>query len=545
MTNRMRPHRTFLFLPLLLLLVLTACEKDPDQPPANMPDDVMTLSELRDMYNGQPIHFDDDISIYATVTMDESSGNIYREAYVQDATAAINLQMDFAGEVSEDDSVRISLKGSTLSTFENMLQLDSVLYGDNYIRLGEGTPVTPQVVDIEEILDGGYQAELVKLEGVQFVATELGNTFADAENQFSENRTLQDCDNNQIIVRTSGYADFAGEELPTGNGTLIGIVSRFRNDWQLLIRRMEEADMEGERCETDAPEGEGTFEDPYNVAYAIANNTGNNMWVEGTIVGVMETDVDPFTASFEPPFDTPTNLIIADDPDETSLSNVLIVQLPFGDIRDDLNLVDNQELHGVTTKLLGDLEFYFGQPGMLNTAGYWIDGDGIVPTVGFWEATFSNEADGIDPFTDHNLSGDQSWERQDWDNGSAVMSGFANNQANENENWMVSPAIDLADRSGVSLEIREAINYITSYDDLQLLIASDYEEGSDPSESGDWIHFDGFNRPPGDNWNFMYSGQIDISQFDGESVHIAFRYTSSDTGAATWQISEVNLYEEE
>ncbi len=545
MTNRMRPHRTFLFLPFLLLLVLTACEKDPDQPPANTPDEVMTLSGLRDMYNGQPIYFDDDISIYATVTMDESSGNIYREAYVQDATAAINLQMDFAGEVSEDDSVRISLKGSTLSTFENMLQLDSVLYGENYIRVGEGTPVEPQVVDIEDILEGGYQAELVKLEGVQFVAAELGNTFADAENQFSENRTLQDCDNNQIIVRTSGYADFAGEELPEGNGTLIGIVSQFRNDWQLLIRRLEEVDMEGERCETDAPEGDGTFEDPYNIAYAIANNTGSNMWVEGTIVGVMETTDDPFTPSFEPPFETPTNLIIADDPDETSLGSVLIVQLPFGDIRDELNLVDNQELHGVTAKLLGDLELYFGQPGMLNTAGYWIDGDGIVPTVGFWEATFGNEADGIDPFTDHNLSGDQNWEWQDWDGGSAVMSGYANNQANENENWMVSPAIDLTDRSGVSIEIREAINYLTSYDDLQLLIASDYEEGSDPSGSGDWVHFDGFNRPPGSNWNFMYSGQIDISQFDGESVHIAFRYTSSDSGAATWQISEVNLYEEE
>lgn len=544
MTNRIRPYSIILSVSLMLMLMLYACEEDPVQPPANIPGELMTLSELRDMYTGQPIYFDDDISIYATVTMDESSGNIYREAYVQDAKAGINLRMDFAGNVLEDDSVRISLKGTTVRSFENMLQLDSVLYGENYIRQGEGTPITPKVVDIVEILDGHHQAELVMLEGVQFVAADLGKTFADAENQFSENRTLQDCDNNQIIVRTSGYADFAGEELPPGNGTLIGIVSQYRDDWQLLIRRLEESDMEGERCEPGAPEGDGTFEDPYNVAYAIANNTGNNLWVEGTIIGVMETNVDPFEPSFEPPFDTPTNIIIADDPDESSLANALIVQLPHGEIRDALNLPDNEELHGVTAKLLGDLDDYFDQPGMRNTAGYWIDGDGIIPTVGFWEATFSNETDGIDPFTDHNLVGDQSWTWEHWDGGSAVMSGFTN-EANENENWMVSPEINLEDRNGVSLEFREAINYITSYDDLQVLIASDYEEGNDPSESGEWVHFDGFNRPPGNNWNFMYSGHIDISEFDGERIHIAFRYISSDSGAATWQISEVNLYEEE
>ncbi len=540
-----RIHNIVLSAVLLLVFAFTGCEKDPDHPPVNQLGETMTIGELRNMFTGQPISIQDDVSIFATVSMDESSGNIYREAYVQDETGGIQLRMNFASGVSAGDSVRLSLRGTVLSDFNNMLQLDSVIFGTNFIRIGEAVPIEPQTLTIPEIMEGGYQAQLVKLEDVQFVTADLGKTFADPVNQQSQNRFLQDCNNNQIIVRTSGYADFAGEQIPEGNGSIIGILAQFGNVWQLYIRSLDELQMDGERCDVgDEPQGSGTFDDPYNVAHAIAFNTGTNQWVEGYIVGVMDTTVDPFAPSFEPPFNTPSNIMIADDPDETSLTNVLIVQLLVGDIRNVLNLVDNPDNIGKQVKLLGNLESYFGQAGMRGTSGYWMDGEGIVPTISFWEATFSNEADGVAPFTDINILGEQNWYWAHFDGGCVVINGFVGGAPRLNENWLMSPEIDLSDRTQVSMEIREAINFITSYNDMQVLVASDYT-GGDPNESGNWMLLEGFDRPPGNSWNFFDSGSIDLSMFDGETIHIAFKYTSTTSGAGAWEISEVRLFEAE
>ena len=543
--NRIFHHTNpLLLITLLFTGIFAGCEKDPDQPPANVPGEAINIEELRSMYAGQDISFSENMTIYATVSMDERHGNIYREAYIQDATGGIQLRMDYAGGISEGDSIRLSLQGTVLSSFNNMLQLDSVIFGRNFIRIGEGSPVQPKTVTIPDILAGGFQAQLVKLESVQFITAELGKSYADPVNQMAENRRLQDCDNNQIIVRTSGYADFAGETLPEGNGSLIAIVSQFGNTWQLLIRHPDELHMTGERCETDEPEGSGTFEDPYNVAHAIAYNTGSNKWVEGYIIGVMETVDDPFAPSFDPPFQTPSNIIIADNPGETNMMNALIVQLLVGEIRDVLNLANNPENLGKQVKLLGNLEPYFGQPGLRGTSGYWMDGEGIIPQTGFWEVDFSDEADGIAPFTDHNIIGNQQWYWAHFDGGCVVINGFVGGSALANENWLISPAIDLGDRQGVTLEIREAINFITSHHDMQVLIAADYE-GGDPNQDGTWVVFDNFSRPPGNSWNFYDSGAIDISQFDGQTIHIAFKYTSTTSGAAAWEISEVRLYSTE
>ena len=57
------------------------------------------------------------------------------------------------------------------------------------------------------------------------------NTFATSD--ATTNRKLKEY---SVIVRTSNYADFAGDVLPSGKVNLTGILTRFNNDWQLLIR---------------------------------------------------------------------------------------------------------------------------------------------------------------------------------------------------------------------------------------------------------------------------------------------------------------------
>ncbi len=234
-----------------VLFILPACvDQNFDEPEAwEIPEgEVLTIAELRNLYAQSEIRFEEDYSVYATVTMDDKSGNIYRSAYVQDETGAINLRTVAPGAIYEGDSVRISLRGTTLSSYQRMLQLDNVNADRNIKKLDVKKEVEPKTVSIPEINTGDFQAHLVRLENVQFAAADTGKPFADSENLVALNRTLEDCNGNRIIVRTSGYAQFADQLTPSLNGELVGVVSQFGNTMQLLIRSYDELDMQDDRC---------------------------------------------------------------------------------------------------------------------------------------------------------------------------------------------------------------------------------------------------------------------------------------------------------
>ena len=53
------------------------------------------------------------------------------------------------------------------------------------------------------------------------------------------------------------------------------------------------------------------------------------------------------------------------------------------------------------------------------------------------------------------------------------------------------------------------------------------------------------NVPAGSSWVFQSSGDLDMTPFAGQSVYIAFRYTTSGGVSGTWEIKNVLLYEPE
>ncbi len=218
--------------------------------------EVLTLSELRAM--DTPHTFEGDYSVYGTVTMDDKSGNIYRSAFVQDHEAAINLRLQAPGGIYEGDSVRIYLKNTELSTYQGMLQLDNVNVDQHIIKKGTGVVLEPTPVSIGDI-DGDMQAHLVELQDVQFEEDYVGLHFADEDELQALNRTLEDCHGNTILVRTSGYANFASEPIPEGNGTLTGVITEHRGEMQLFIRHFHEVNLDGERCD---PDDDPNDEDP-------------------------------------------------------------------------------------------------------------------------------------------------------------------------------------------------------------------------------------------------------------------------------------------
>lgn len=229
--------------------MFTSCEKEFDTPPIKeLPSgSVITIADLRNMWVTQDVKITDDLSVYGVITMDETSGNIYKEAYIQDVTGGIDLRLMSSGGLYEGDSVRVYLKGTIVSKYNQMLQLDSVDVDNNVIKQSTEQFRSPELLSDIAQITATHQAQLIQLNNVQFSSADIGQTYADAQNQQSQNRMLEDANGNQIIVRTSGYANFAGDTVPSGNGTFIGVVSQYNNDLQLLIRRPSELSLNGER----------------------------------------------------------------------------------------------------------------------------------------------------------------------------------------------------------------------------------------------------------------------------------------------------------
>lgn len=231
-----------------LFTLMTSCKKEFDSPPIQTipTGNVKTLTEIKAMYTGTAIKFTEDLSVYGVVSMDENSGNLYKNIFVQDNQTGINVRLLSSGGVYEGDSIRIYLKGTTLSTYNGVYQLDSVDVDKNIIKQKTKVAITPISTTIGA-LGSQHDGRLIKLDNVEFL--EIGLTYADAINQSSQNRTLMDCNGNSIIVRTSGYANFAGTTLPSGNGSIIGVLSRFGSDLQLYVRTPSEVIMNNTRCD--------------------------------------------------------------------------------------------------------------------------------------------------------------------------------------------------------------------------------------------------------------------------------------------------------
>jgi hypothetical protein len=114
----------------------------------------------------------------------------------------------------------------------------------------------------------------------------------------------------------------------------------------------------------------------------------------------------------------------------------------------------------------------------------------------------------------------------------AKCSGYAGG-ANANEDWLISPAMNFDNFTDETLNFYNAVGY--DGPPLEAMISNDYD-GSDPS-SATWTDLAYISSP--DFFDWTSSGDIDISSLSGSAVYVAFKYTSTATDAATWEIDNI------
>jgi len=81
-----------------------------------------------------------------------------------------------------------------------------------------------------------YLNTLVEINNVQFNDATAGGTYdTDRTDAFDSNTYITD-GTNELAIRTSRYANFAGFNTPTGSGKIIGVLTKYGTGFQLILR---------------------------------------------------------------------------------------------------------------------------------------------------------------------------------------------------------------------------------------------------------------------------------------------------------------------
>ena len=148
-------------------------------------------------------------------------------------------------------------------------------------------------------------------------------------------------------------------------GYTIGVSSsKYVNTMAVMVEVIEEGEEPEIPTETKA----------YTVTEALAAYVDGKQIpaiVTGYIVGAMNS------TGYVPEFGTTTvatNLLLSDNADEDNIANCIIVQLPSGNIRSALNLVDNPDNYKKQVKVTGSIEKYFQSAGLKTPTAYEFTG---------------------------------------------------------------------------------------------------------------------------------------------------------------------------
>lgn len=343
------------------------------------------VSSVRDSYS----------STYGNGTFYISEdGSASNQFYVYRALYLGNQKYSSGDNVEEGDTVVVCGKitnfgGNTPETVQNQAYLYSLKKGTGATPspvvdgVGSGTKEDPYDVPTTiKLIAAGPPATKIYTKGIVSKIDEIDTgSFGNATYYISNDGTTAD----QLEVYRGyglGGAKFTStDDLKVGDEVIVyGQVVYYNNRTMEFTQGSEIYSLNGETSGGGSePSGEvsgnGTKENPYNVAAAIANNSGT-AWVTGYIVGWVDGQTLSSGAQFNGNSTSATNLLIADNADETNVANCLPVQLPAGEVRTALNLKDNPGNYKKQVKLYGSLEKYFGTAGLKTVTEYVLDGSG-------------------------------------------------------------------------------------------------------------------------------------------------------------------------
>ena len=247
---------------------------------------VITVKELLDRYVNPMTAANDttmireDVQIKVIVTGNDIEGNIYNEVAVKDETGAILIciaQGGLYGYLPVGKEILVDLKGLHIGLYGNQPQI-GVAYTNSsgktfpsrmnrntwqkhfkYVDAGFTHEVAPEEFDVTRMQDVEYvkacRGKLMTVKGVTMAEADKEKKVvwaSEAEKDAGNGVSRSIAVNGKVpmsgnyasfVVRSSTYADFAAQVMPTGKINLTGIFTVYANDpkkwgytWQILLR---------------------------------------------------------------------------------------------------------------------------------------------------------------------------------------------------------------------------------------------------------------------------------------------------------------------
>lgn len=306
----------------------------------------VSVSEVKAMYSteGEPFRVDTDIVMKGYVSSSDRTGNFYKELYIQDnyenPTSAIKViinRTDLYNQFNVGREVYVRLNPPSANDSPNGLYIGEERVGNGVITIGGGTEtdqygttvtslgenkvtvsmfrssntmeIIPLSLSFNQVSDN-HVGMYVQFDGVEFPENLDGQRYFDPSEDFDTQRTMQVCDGfdySNFILETSSFADFKNVALPTGNGTIAGIISKnyFGDTLLLALNSTDDVNFMDSRCTLlDINDFSVVFEEDFQTAvdgtdldladwinYAQA---GSRVWREEVRSGDGYAEFNPF-----------------------------------------------------------------------------------------------------------------------------------------------------------------------------------------------------------------------------------------------------------
>ena len=230
-------------------------------------ENIISIPQLKEMYKTNILtsysyaQVTEDLKIKGVVTGNDISGNIYNEVPIQDETGAIiiavaqggiygylpvgteiivSLKDLYVGNYGKQAEVGVPTTNSSGSTYVG--RMSRMLWNDHFKITGVMKNVEPELfadgatgaATTWNIDADGGKLGVIKNVSIRNVTPQ--SVYAEPSGKTSVSWYFNEFKGTSIMIYNSPYCDFASKVLPQGKCNITGIVKRYNNYWEIIIR---------------------------------------------------------------------------------------------------------------------------------------------------------------------------------------------------------------------------------------------------------------------------------------------------------------------
>lgn len=318
------------------LATLSSCVNSDDYGVPNLSNDCVTITktkEVSDITNiatatTVPYTTSETVVDYieAYVTSSDEGGNFYKSISMMslDGLKGFSMPVDNYNLYTEFEPGRkVTIKLDKNRYFNK--QHGSTVIGSSYnggvgrvsgvdyknVILRSCTDVNENTIvknlTIAQAKNDQYLNMLIEFDAVQFTDASLGKKYYDASlNSLggATNHEISDQFGNKVILRVSEFATFASNAVPSQNGKIRGVMTKYNSDYQFMIRTLNDVNLTNNRLNIDLypPIGgtaivyDATLNEPFT-SYTTTNQQIFPKYINDAAVGSRYWQVKTFSGN--------------------------------------------------------------------------------------------------------------------------------------------------------------------------------------------------------------------------------------------------------